>query len=214
MGCFRQGNCMLTVTVLWVTICLSSIGDTQEGRRPPPRMGWGRRPYGFAVGIAPSADGALGRWEFRAVRGAGVSLAAASGYFARCGGRPEALPLDSAILGCTPPVGKSGRRGIFRQSKVWVRSHTGCMARNRTAAMAEKARRAPQTHGWRVALSEKNRVKLLTFFLFLTMARMGTAFTTAAAAPTGAADQHKEQPAHHQSHQKPVQPRHRTNPTI
>ena len=136
------------------------------------------------------------------------------GDFARCGGRPEALPLDSAILGCPPPVGKSGRRGIFRQSKVWVRSHTGCMARNRTAAMAEKARRAPQTHGWRVALSEKNRVKLLTFFLFLTMARMGTAFTTAAAAPTGAADQYKEQPAHHQSHQEPVQPRHRTNPTI
>ena len=35
---------------------------------------------------------------FRAVRGAGVSLAAASGSFARCGGRPEALPLDSAIF--------------------------------------------------------------------------------------------------------------------
>ncbi len=43
-------------------------------------------------GIAPSADGALDDWGFRAVRGAGVSLAAASGYFARCGGRPGALP--------------------------------------------------------------------------------------------------------------------------
>ena len=29
---------------------------------------------------------------FRAVRGAGISLAAASGSFARCGGRPGALP--------------------------------------------------------------------------------------------------------------------------
>ena len=33
-------------------------------------MGWGRRPYGFAVGIAPSADGAIDD--------GGVSLAAAS----------------------------------------------------------------------------------------------------------------------------------------
>ena len=43
----------------------------QEGRRPPPATGWGRRPYGFAVGVAPSADGALERL----------------GDFARCGGR-------------------------------------------------------------------------------------------------------------------------------
>ena len=33
----------------------------QEGRHPPPATGWGRRPYGFAVGVAPSADGASGR---------------------------------------------------------------------------------------------------------------------------------------------------------
>ena len=33
-----------------------------KGRRPPPAMGWERRPYGFAVGVAPSADGALGQW--------------------------------------------------------------------------------------------------------------------------------------------------------
>ena len=161
MGCFQQGNCMIIVTALWAAIYLLSIGGTQKGRRPPPRMGWGRRPYGFAVGIAPSADGALGRFGvFRPLRRAGISLAAASGYFAPCEARPGALP--------------PGPLRFF----------------------------------------EKNRVKLLTFFLFLTMAHMGTAFTTAAAAPTGAADQHKEQPAHYQSHQKPVQPRHRTNPTI
>ena len=52
----------------------------------------------YALGIAPSADGAMDDREFRAVRGAGVSLAAASGSFARCDGRPEALPLDSAIF--------------------------------------------------------------------------------------------------------------------
>ena len=67
------------------------VAGTQKGRRPPPAMGWGWRPSA-SPGIAPSADGALDDWGFRAVRGAGVSLAAASGYFARCGGRPVALP--------------------------------------------------------------------------------------------------------------------------
>ena len=45
-----------------------------------PLTGWGRRPSALP-GIAPSADGALGRL----------------GYFARCGGRPNALPLETAI---------------------------------------------------------------------------------------------------------------------
>ena len=120
------------------------VWGKREGRRPPPAMGWGRR-LSALPGVAPSADGAFGRFR----------------DFARCDGRPEALPLDSAILGCTPSVGKSGRRGILRQAKVWVRSHTGCMARNRTAGMAQKARRAPQTHGRWAAPQEKNRVKLL-----------------------------------------------------
>ena len=78
--------------------CRALRWGVQKGRRPPPAMGWGRRPYGFAVGIAPSADGALDDWGFRAVRGAGVSPAAAGGSFAGCGQRPEALPLDSAIF--------------------------------------------------------------------------------------------------------------------
>ena len=56
-----------------------------------PLTGWGRQPLALP-GIAPSADGAMDDWGFRAVCGAGVSLAAASGYFARCGGRPGLCP--------------------------------------------------------------------------------------------------------------------------
>ena len=48
-----------------------------------PLTGWGRRPSALP-GIAPSADGALGRW--------GVSRRARRGYFARCGGRPGLCP--------------------------------------------------------------------------------------------------------------------------
>ena len=66
-------------------------------------------------------------------------------------------------LGCTPLVGKSGRRGILRQAKVWLRRHTGCMTRRHTAGMAEKARRAPQTHGWWAALTRKKSSKTFYF---------------------------------------------------
>ena len=85
----------------------------------------------------------------------GVSPAAAGGCFAPCAARVF-RPLRRATkgsasglrdLGCSLPVGKSGRREIFRQDKVRVRSHTVCMARNRSAVLAEKIRRAPQTHG-------------------------------------------------------------------
>ena len=48
-----------------------------KGRHPPPAMGWGRRPCGIAAGVAPSADGAMDDWGIRAVRGAGISPAAA-----------------------------------------------------------------------------------------------------------------------------------------
>ena len=118
----------------------------QKGRRPPPARGWGRRPCGIRRGdcaICGWRGGTIGgvRPLRRATRGAASGL---------------------RDLGCPPPVGKSGRRGIFRQSKVRVRSHTGCMARNRTAAMAEKARRAPQTHGRWVALTRKKSSK--TFY--------------------------------------------------
>ena len=101
---------------------------------------------------------------FRWLRPAGISPAAAADR-RRC-------PLDPAILGYPPFVGKRGRRGIFRQAKVRLCSHTGCMARSHTAGMAEKARRAPQTHGRWVALTRKNRVKLL-FFMIQSTASQG-----------------------------------------
>ena len=124
-----------------------------------PLTGWGRRPSALP-GIAPSADGAWNARVFRPLRRAGISCRARRGSFARCDGRPKALPLETTILGCPPSVGKSGRRGILRQAKVWLRRHTGCMARSHTAGMAEKARRAPQTHGRWAAPQEKNRAKL------------------------------------------------------
>ena len=154
--------------------CRALRWGVQKGRRPPPADGVGTAALRHTprrlrhLRMAPWTIGDFAPCAarvFRWLRPAGISPVATGGSFAPCAGRPGALPQDSAILGCPPPVGKSDRRGIFRQSKVWVRSHTGCMARNRTAAMAEKARRAPQTHGWRVALSEKNRVKLLSFVL-------------------------------------------------
>ena len=124
-------------------------------RRERGTMGPPRRPHG----IPSSAEDGLGRL--------GSSRRARRGCFAGCGQR-EFRPLRRATggaasglrdLGCPPPVGKSGRRGILRQGKVWFRRHSGCMARSRTAAMAEKARRAPQTHGWWAALTRKKLSK-------------------------------------------------------
>ena len=55
-----------------------------------PRGGGDGGLAAYAAGIAPSADGALGRL----------------GCFARCGGRPEALPLDSAIWAARHPLAR------------------------------------------------------------------------------------------------------------
>ena len=77
---------------------LFGVQGKRKSRRPHPSRG-GDGGFGAdAPGIPPSADGALNDRGFRAVRGAGISLTAASGSFARCDGRPEALPLDSAIF--------------------------------------------------------------------------------------------------------------------
>ena len=134
-----------------------------EGRRPPPADGVGTAAFGFAgnCAICGWRFGTTGDFApcaarvFRPLRRAGISPAAAGDR----GSAPG--PRD---LGCPPPVGKSGRRGILRQGKVWFRSHTGCMARSRTAAMAEKARRAPQTHGWWAVLIRKKSSKTFIFF--------------------------------------------------
>ena len=160
-----QSTASAVTTLLHVSLFHLTL---TKGRRPPPADGVGTA----ALGLTPRGLRHLrmALWDdwgfrplrragFRAVRGAGVSLAAASGEFRPLRRATRGSASGLRDLGCPPPVGKSGRRGIFRQSKVWVRSHTGCMARNRTAAMAEKARRAPQTHGRWVALTRKNRVK-------------------------------------------------------
>ena len=75
-----------------------SSGETEKPPSTTPQgvgmAALGLTPQGFRALRGAVQDAKV----FRAVRGAGVSLAAASGYFARCGGRPEALPLDSAIF--------------------------------------------------------------------------------------------------------------------
>ena len=123
-----------------------------------PRRGRRRGPWPLA------GDCAICGWRFGRL-----------GDFARCGGREfravrgatgGAAPWTPAILGCPPFVGKSGRRGILRQAKVWLCSHTGCMARSHTAGMAEKARRAPQTHGRWAALTRKKSSKTFYQLLF------------------------------------------------
>ena len=118
-----------------------------DGPRRPPRGGGGAD-HGPWPGIAPSADGALGRW--------GISPAAAGGCFAPCAARvfrplrraTKGSAFGNRDLGNAPPVGKRCRRGILCQSKAQLCSHTGCMARSWAAAMAQKARRHPQTHRW------------------------------------------------------------------
>ena len=85
----------------------------------------------YAARIAPSADGALDDRGFRPLRR--TTGGAASGL---------------RDLGNAPPVGKRCRRGILCQSKAQFRRHTGCMARSWAAAMAQKARRHPQSHRW------------------------------------------------------------------
>ena len=56
-----------------------TVGGTKKAAVRHPRWGGDGGLTADAVGIAPSADGALGRW--------GISRRARRGYFARCGGR-------------------------------------------------------------------------------------------------------------------------------
>ena len=61
------------------------------GKRPPSttRYGVGTAAFGFA------GDCAICGWRFGRL---GISLAAASEYFAPCAARPKALPLETAIF--------------------------------------------------------------------------------------------------------------------
>ncbi len=149
------------MTRLWYAFFISVLLLVYGSRRPPRRGGGGN--HGQWLGIAPSADGARDDW--------GVSSAAAGGYFAGCGqrvfravrGATKGSAFGNRDLGCSPSVGKSGRREIFRQDKMRVRSHTVCMARNRSAVLAENIRRAPQTHGRWTALIRKKSSKTFIF---------------------------------------------------
>ena len=113
-----------------------------------------RRPWGLRPGGSARCGGRFGT---------GISRRARCGCFAGCGQqvfRPLRRATGGAApwtrdLGNAPPVGKRCRQGILRQSKVQLCSHTGCMARSCTAAMAQKARRHPQTHRWQVATQKK-----------------------------------------------------------
>ena len=69
------------------------VDGMRDGSPVPPSGGRGS--HGGCdqpPGIAPSADGALDAWGFRPLRPAGISPRARGGCFARCGGRPGALP--------------------------------------------------------------------------------------------------------------------------
>ncbi len=126
---------------------------------PRPTDGVQRRPPSTTRDGVGTAALRLTPWGLRHLRMALWTI----GDFAPC-----AVSKGSAFgnrdLGCPPFVGKSGRRGILRQAKVWLCSHTGCMARRHTAGMAEKARRAPQTHGRWVALTRKKSSKTFIFW--------------------------------------------------
>ena len=65
----------------------------QKGRRPPPRDGVGTAALRLTPWRLRHLRMALwDDWGVRAVRGAGISPAAAGGSFAPCAGRPGALP--------------------------------------------------------------------------------------------------------------------------
>ena len=115
--------------------------------------------YGTTGDFAPCA----GR-EFRWLRPAGISPAAAADR-RRC-------PLDPCDFGLPAVRWQAWSARNFSSGQGAASCHTGCMARSHTAGMAEKARRAPQTHGRWVALTRKNRVKLL-FFMIQSTASQG-----------------------------------------
>ena len=122
-----------------------------------PRGGWGRRPCGIRRG-----DCAICGWRFGTM-----------GDFAPCAAR-EFRPLRRATrvaasglrdLGCSPPVGKSGRRGILRQGKVWLLAILDVWQE----AAPPPWRKRPGEHrrhtGGGQPSQEKNRVKLFNVWV-------------------------------------------------
>ena len=79
--------------------CRALRWGVQKGRRPTTRDGVGTAALRLTPwGLRHLRMALWDDWVFRAVRGAGISLAAASGYFAPCEARPKALPLETAIF--------------------------------------------------------------------------------------------------------------------
>ena len=125
-----------------------------DGPRRPPRRSGGAD-HGPWPGIAPSADGALGRW--------GVSRRARRGYFARCGGRPEALPLDSAIWATRCRLA----RGVGEEFCVRARRSFAAILDVWQEAGPQLWRKRPgdtRRHTGGKLPHRKNRVKLLFFY--------------------------------------------------
>ena len=127
-----------------VTYCVGRAAPPLiYGSHRPPRRGGGGN-HGQWPGIAPSADGAGNdrRISRRARRNQRLCLwKPRFGLFAVRWQEWSARDFSS---------------GQDAGSQPYV-----CMARNRSAVLAEKIRRAPQTHGRWTALTRKNRVKLL-----------------------------------------------------
>ena len=120
-----------------------------------PRGGGDGGLAAYAAGIAPSADGALERW--------GISRRARRGNFARCGGRPESLPLDSAIWAARHPLARvvaeefcvRARCGFAAILDVWQEAAPPPWRKR-------PGERRRHTGGGQPS-QEKNRVKLLIY---------------------------------------------------
>ena len=122
-----------------------------------PRGGGDGGLAAYAAGIAPSADGALERW--------GISRRARRGNFARCGGRPESLPLDSAIWAARHPLA----RVVGEEFCVRARCGFAAILDVWQEAAPPPWRKRPGEHrrhtGGGQPSQEKNRVKLFNVWV-------------------------------------------------
>ena len=127
-----------------VTYCVGRAAPPLiYGFHRPPRRGGGGN-HGQWPGIAPSADGAGNDW--------GISRRAR---------RDQRLCLGKPRFGLFAVRWQEWSARDFSSGQDAGSQPYVCMARNRSAVLAEKIRRAPQTHGRWTALTRKNRVKLL-----------------------------------------------------
>ena len=140
--------------------CVGVHGSADDPRRPPHRGGG--EGHGLRPGVAPSADGAGDDKGFHPLRRAGVSLAAASGSFAPCEARPEALPLETAIWATRRRLA----RGVGEEFCVRARPSFVAILDVWQEAEPQLWRKRPgdaRRHTGGKLPYRKNRVKLLTF---------------------------------------------------